>query len=173
MTLLQNIHNKLNNINNNIVTIIAQNTDEVTGEISPEVIDQLDKLQLSTEEITKVAGISYHQYKMLAEQVAAEKKRLNDLEKNYKSSMESFKKIMDKILGGDSFECESFAVKYRRSQSVEVDEDINMIDFYNEYPLLTDIKMSVLKNEVKKYQKDTGMLPQGVKIVDKQNMVIK
>ena len=170
MTLLQNIHNKLNNINNNIVTIIAQNTDESTGEINSEVIDQLDKLQLSTEEITKVAGISYHQYKMLAEQVAAEKKRLNDLEKNYKSSMESFKKIMDKILGGDSFECELFSAKYRKSSSYDLVEGATIEDVPDYY---IRVKKELDKTKVRDNHKSTGTLPSCVIQKENNNLVIK
>ena len=170
MTLLQNIHNKLNNINNNIVTIIAQNTDESTGEINSEVIDQLDKLQLSTEEITKVAGISYHQYKMLAEQVAAEKKRLNDLEKNYKSSMESFKKIMDKILGGDSFECEHFKCSYRKSTSFDLAEGATVEDLEDGFQR---IKPEVDKKAIATYYKETGIIPQHIIRNKNNNLVIK
>ena len=170
MTLLQNIHNKLNNINNNIVTIIAQNTDESTGEINSEVIDQLDKLQLSTEEITKVAGISYHQYKMLAEQVAAEKKRLNDLEKNYKSSMESFKKIMDKILGGDSFECESFKCSYRKSTSFDLEEGCSVDDIPEDFHR---VKIELDKTKIRDHHKSTGMLPEGIIKKENNRLVIK
>ena len=170
MTLLQLTQNKLNSINNSIVSIIASNVDEETGEISEDVIEQLDKLQLSKDEITKVAGISYHQYKMLGEQVAAEKKRLYDLEKSYKSSMESFKRILEKILDGDTYECENFKVSYRKSTSLDLDDGVDIIEVPTQFQR---VKIELDKTALKEHLKTTGTLPNGVIQKENKNMVIK
>ena len=170
MTLLQVTNQKLNSINNNIINIIAQNTDEETGEISDEVLEHLEKLQLRKDEITKVAGISYHQYKALSEQVAAEKKRLYDLEKNYKNSMESFKKMLDKILQGDTFEYESFKASYRKSTSYDLADGFEVDEIPVEFQR---IKRELDKTECKNYHKSTGTLPLGVVIKENNNLTIK
>lgn len=170
MTLLQQTHNKLSKINNDIVHIIALNTDPDTGEINDEVLNQLDKLQLRKDEITKVAGISYHQYKALSEQVSAEKKRLYDLEKNYKASMESFKKMLDKILQGDSFECEHFKASYRKSTSFDLADGFEVDEIPVEFQR---IKRELDKTECKNYHKSTGTLPLGVIQKENNNLVIK
>ena len=170
MTLLQVTSNKLNSINNNIVHILAQNTDEETGEISEEVLDHLEKLQLKKEEITKVVGLAYHQYKSLGEQVKAEKDRLNSLQKQYNSSMESFKNMMDKILQGDTFECESFKCSYRKSQTVDLEEGFTPTDVRADF---LRVKFELDKPKIKDYNKRTGILPEGVVINENNNLTIK
>lgn len=173
MTLLQITQDKLHSINNRITHVIANNVDETTGEISESVLEDLENLELAKSDIVQVCGLSYHQYKSLGEQVKAEKQRLNDLQKQYDNSMESFKKLMDKILQGDSFECENFKVSYHKSKVIEADENLNMEEFNKLHPELVRKKYELDKTAAKKISDLTGTLPSELTIVEKNNIQIK
>lgn len=164
------LQNKLYQINNEINKLLAEHTDEETGEIKEEIIPLLESLEVSRIELTKAVGVSYHEYNNLANQVKAERDRLYTLEKQYKATCESFKNIMDKILGGANFECELFKANYKKSSSFDLDDFTSIEEIPEDF---LRVKKELDKVKVKDVYKASGTLPNGVIKIEKNNLNIR
>ena len=88
-----------------------------------------------------------------ANAIKAEKDKLAEREKALKNKADSLKKYLDRTLNGSKFETPKVSISYRKSSSVEVDE--NFIDWARENAkeLLTFSDPTASKTAIKDYLK--------------------
>lgn len=139
--------------------------DMETGEIVDE--DKLQRLQMDFSD--KVEGIACWIKNLLSDAAAikAEKDILAEREKACKNKAESLKRYLQSALDGEKFKTAKVSISYRKSESVQVDDITKLDEEYLKYE-----EPSVNKTKVKQALK-SGILLQGVQLIENQNIQIK
>lgn len=139
--------------------------DMETGEIVDE--DKLQQLQMDFSD--KVEGIACWIKNLLSDAAAikAEKDILAEREKACKNKAESLKRYLQSALDGEKFKTAKVSISYRKSESVQVDDITKLDEEYLKYE-----EPSVNKTKVKQALK-SGILLQGVQLIENQNIQIK
>lgn len=139
--------------------------DMETGEIIDE--EKLQKLQMDFSD--KVEGIACWIKNLLSDAAAikAEKDILAEREKACKNKAESLKRYLQSALDGEKFKTAKVSISYRKSESVQVDDITKLDEEYLKYE-----EPSVNKTKVKQALK-SGILLQGVQLIENQNIQIK
>lgn len=95
--------------------------DEETGEIKD--FEEFEKLALDRENKIENTGRLYKNYKAEAEAIREEEKNLAKRRKTCENNMERLKTLLDYALGGEKYKSASVVASYRKSSSVEVNEE--------------------------------------------------
>ena len=148
-------------INDDILSCVDMETGEVIDE------DKLQQLQMKFDE--KVEGIACWIKNLLSDAAAikAEKDILAEREKACKNKAESLKRYLQSALDGEKFKTAKVSISYRKSESVQVDDITKLDEEYLKYE-----EPSVNKTKVKQALK-SGILLQGVQLIENQNIQIK
>lgn len=160
---------KLYEIDKQIEEAFEKAIDPETGEMNDEeALKEYEELNLIRE--AKIEGIALwiKNMKSDAEAIKAEKLALADRQKSLENKVERVTAFLERELAGEKFQTSKVAICYRKSTSVEVDE--NAVDY-----LSTDyikVKKEPDKVEIKNFLKNGGQLP-GCRLVEKNNMAIK
>ena len=157
-----------------VINLIESQVDPATGELPKIAAAHLNTLSIRRADAIHQISLFHLENKAKAEAVEGEIKRLQ-LIKNSFEIRESFaKKIIERELAdGETFEFENAKISYRKSEVVEVGDDLDLSQLAFDQPELIDISYSLKKAEIKKLAKDNKPIPEGITIVKKNNLVIK
>lgn len=136
-----------------------------------EVID-MEKLQaLEMEFEAKALNIAcwIKNLKAEAEAIKTEKQNLEKRQKAAENKAESLKKYLSDNLNGMKLKDSRVAISYRRSESVEVDD---MLDLRTLPDDLVKVRLEPDKTAIKEAIKE-GMVVKGCRIVEKNNLQIR
>ena len=173
--MIQNeLRNQLFQINNFVTKLLVENVDEDTGEIKDDdVFNYLQDLDVKRTDLIATAVISLKHYKDLADLVESKLKQLRDLKSQYLQFNNTLKNIVEKFVEpGEIIENENFRISWRKSQIVEKDLFLDLEDFAKKFPELVKVDIELKKMEIKKIAK-TGVLPEGISLIQKLNIQIK
>jgi len=147
-----------------------------TGELTPEGLELFNELNLAKEQ--KLAAIKWMflEFESIEEQATAEIKRLQALKKQAQDRQEKLKKYVSTVLQGVPEKSVNYNYTFRKSESVEVGEFVNLIqlnkDFPNLFPKEVKIEIKPDKTAIKKHLK-SGNEINGVNLVESLNLQIK
>ena len=154
-------------IDQDIQKIMDEAVDPETGEISEEVLEQLEDLQIARDAKLENVALAYKNYKSFAEQIKAEKQALEKRQKQAERQAEWLKDYMARSLKGEEFKTPSVAVSYRQSSTIEVYDMGALPDEYLKYK-----DPEVDKTKIRAAIKDGVEVP-GAVMVNHTNMSIK
>lgn len=147
--------------------------DEETGEITN--LSDLDNLKLMKDE--KIENLALYIKNINAEKEAI-KNEIDKLQKRLKAKetkVKGLKSYLEYILDGKKFESAKVDIRYRKTTSLNIDNDNLFIEYAKDHGLnnlfTVDYKEKPNKTEIKKYLKDNE-LPY-CSIVEGKNMSIK
>jgi len=176
MNELQVYRDKIYSINNNFVRTITEHMNEETGEVSNDVLEELNKLEIKKEELTDCIALSHFDYVALEkaikeDPIVQEAKRRLELASRYSKTAESLKILLAKVVPeGEKFSTPYYSISWRKSTAVELDEDVSL-DELPDY--CVRIKKELDKTEIKNRNKNGEPLPKGVTVVTKNNIQLK
>ncbi len=148
-------------INDEIMSCVDMETGEVIDE------EKLSNMQMAFDE--KVENIALWIKNLLAdaEAIKTEKNALAEREKACKNKAESLKSYLANALGGQKFSTPRVAISWRRSEAVEITEELNIpAEFWR----MKDPEID--KAGIKKALK-AGVAVKGARLVTNNNMQIK
>lgn len=161
-------------VNQQIHNLVEAMIDQETGEINPVAVIQLNKLEIQKEEAIHQLCLVHLESKAKAEAVAVEIKRLTALKKSLEVREEASKRIIEReVPEGETMQFENAKISYRKSESVEMDDDFDLSQLAFDQPDLVDIKYGLKKDNIKKLVKENKPIPEGIRIVKKNNIQIK
>lgn len=167
---LYQINSELNAILDNEEAI-----DFETGEIKPEAAERIKALELKREDLIHFVGLSYFTFKAKKEAVDLEVKRLTEIKRSIARKEELAKKILSKnVFLGEEFDFQNLIIKWKKNPpSVEVDPDLDLLQLANEKPELVKVEYSLDKIRIKEMAKEGLPLPEGIRIVQDNSLLIK
>ena len=139
--------------------------DEETGEILD--VEMLEKLIQDRQNKIENVALWYKNVVAEAEAIKAEIQNLTARKKHDENLAESLKIYLSNVLDGEKFKTPRVSISYRKSSSVEVDDVFKLPEEFITYKM-----PEPKKSELKKAMSD-GMKFIGVRIIEKNNVVIK
>lgn len=152
-------------INEKITNFLATHINEETGEI--ENIEEFEALNMMREEKIENTVMFLKNKKALLTMLKDEKKTIDERIKSTEKLIERIENLIEYSLQGQKFETSRCAVSYRKSEQVEVNEDLLPKKWFNKKVTYTVDKMGI-----KKMLKE-GIKIKGATLVEKQNMQVK
>lgn len=146
---------------------ILKLVDEETGEVVD--IEALEALEMERDK--KVSNIAcwIKQLDAEAEAIKAEKKKLADRQTAKENKAKQLREFLARVLNGEKYEDARCKVSYRRSESVEVSEDIDYNYIPAEYvKTVQSIDKTAIKTAIK-----AGHTFKGVQLVQNTSVQIK
>lgn len=140
--------------------------DEETGEVLN--IDELDALNLAKNEKIENVCLWYKNVSAEAEMVKAEAKNMTERAKRLENKAESLKKYLAYALQGEKFSTPKVAVSYRKSESVNIPDEMLIPDRYCNVSVVRKPDKTLIKKALKE-----GKEVKGAELVTKQNISIK
>lgn len=159
--------NTLWKINEQIDMLTEQLVDEETGEINEEVMEQLEQLAIDRDEKIESCGIVMKQLASEVEAINAEIKSLKARANAKANRHDRIAEYVKATLKGEKFETPKVAFSYRKSVSVDVDEEL-VPDEWCKF----ETTRSPMKNDIKKVLKSGEKIP-GCVLVESMNLQIK
>lgn len=146
---------------------ILECIDQETGDIID--IERLESLEMARNE--KISNIAcwIKELKAEAEAIKAEKQNLEKRQKAAENKAEQLKNYLKMALNGEKYKDARVSISYRKSESVEIAEDINIDSLPDEFvkivksPVLTAIKDAI----------KSGQDIEGCKIIEKESIQIR
>jgi len=165
-------------IDRKINTVLENNVDQETGEITENALAVLNELEISREQ--KLVNIrNFHAN--INGMIDANKAEMTKLQANVSrlSNVQAgLKRLLEAVVPeGEKFrhpDTDQLLISWRKSSSLEIDDQA-VIDYCNEHKELQDCieyKPSIKKTELKKHM-DSGVGITGAKIKTKNNLQIK
>ena len=140
--------------------------DEETGEILN--ADELDALNLAKDEKIENVCLWYKNVSAEAEMVKAEAKNMSERAKRLENKAESLKKYLAYALQGEKFSTPKVAVTYRKSESVNIPDEMLIEDKFCNISVQRKPDKTLIKKALKE-----GKEVKGAELVTKQNLNIK
>ena len=153
------------------------------GEITPEIEEALTLTAEALPRKVDGYGVLIRQFAAAEAACDAEIKRLQGLKKTAQNAQRGMK---DRILaamqtfGFDKLAGETTKFSTRKSTAVEVDEDTllaayreKIADFVAGLPAWLNLEVKISKTAIGNYFKETGMTPEGAKVVENTNLIIR
>ena len=161
-------------IDGELERIYADAVDMETGEINPDVLEQIDSLQMERER--KVENVALWHKNTLAESkaIAEEIKALQERKKALDSKSEWQERYLEYALQGQRFETPKVSITYRKSTTVEFDDEAKFCELFADFDevVTTKIERKPNRTVLRRCIKD-GMTFDGVHLEEHQNMQIK
>lgn len=142
---------------------------EQEGEITEEDMQMLNELEIAKNDKLEGYGVIIREMKSEIDECDAEMKRIKEIADRKKNAMERLKKSLQEFMIGneiDKFESVKVKLSFRKSQSLEIEEDAIIPED------LMRIKKEPDKTAIKEFIVNGGEL-QGVHLLDKKNIQIK
>lgn len=142
---------------------------EQEGEITEEDMQMLNELEIAKNDKLEGYGVIIREMKSEIDECDAEMKRIKEIADRKKNAMERLKKALQEFMIGndiDKFESVKVKLSFRKSQSLEIEEDAIIPE------VLMRIKKEPDKTAIKEFIVNGGEL-QGVYLLDKKNIQIK
>lgn len=173
-----NIHKlsfALYNINALIRNVIEDTVDE-NGIIPDDVCDQLDKLEMDKEELVQNAVLLYKEKNMLSVAIKQEEENLSNRRSILEKQTELLKDFIKKNLPeGEKITTPEYAISWRKSEAIEIDESVNAEELHEKDPNLSVkvVTYKLSKSYAKELLKTVGSLPNGFTLIKRNNIQIK
>lgn len=150
------------------IEALFANTDEVTGEVRQEDIDNLEALKMQREEKLESIGCFIKNLKAEAEAIKAEETALKSRREVLEHKRERLETYVSNILQGEKFSSPRVSFSFRRSSSVNI-PDINLLD---ENYLIAETKYKADSKAIKEALK-SGQEVRGAFLEERNNLQIK
>ncbi len=174
---IQTIKRNIYEIDNAIIDILDNDIDLETGEVKPDISEQLDALQISKQALVQNVALYYKELSLFQESIKTEKKRLADMDSQIGNRLDKIKNYLSQ--NAEPIETPQFKISFRKSESIELDQNYlndNLISdqelflaLEKTHPELIEMKRQLKKAEVKKLK----VLPQGLVKEVHSNIQIK
>lgn len=150
------------------ILALLETADEDTGEITAEAAEQLAALSMGRNDKCEQIALVYKN--RLAEETAikAEINALTERHKQAKKRTESVKSYLEHALQGHLLETARVAVKYRKSNSVVIDDESQIPHSYMRKTVKYDPDKTAIKEAVQH-----GIEVPGARIEERSNIQIK
>jgi|GEM_PF-5291738 len=134
-----------------------------------------EELQLERSEKIQNISLLFKNISAFQDAITAEIKSLTERKKILQNKLDSVKNyLQNNLVAGEKFNESNFSISWRKSESIEIDPILfNEVNFAKEFPDLVKTKIEVDKVKLKELIKTTGVLPDGIELVQKQNLIIK
>ena len=166
------LRNEIRIRNNNMARIIENGTDD-DGVLTDEAFEILLKADENTDVLRLGVFEGINGYKTLADAVKGKMDRLKNLEKYYRNTETSLRKLMLKLVEeGENYNTEDFSISWRKSSYLDIDEFASMKEIGSKFPDAIKIEKTFRKDVLKKIIKD-GEEIDGVQLKNRNNLVIK
>ena len=140
--------------------------DPETGEILG--YEELEELQMERKQKCENIGLYIKNLSAEAEMVKKERDSLAKRQKTLENKVESLKNYLAYALGGEKFSTPRLVVSYRRSESVNIVDELKVPDEYCHFSVDRKPDKKMLKDALKH-----GKEIEGVSIVEKQSVQIR
>jgi len=132
---------------------------------------------LSLERSEKILNIAllFKNLSAFQESITTEIKNLTERKKFLQNKIDSIKNyLQNNLKQGEKFNEPTFSISWRKSESIEIDPILfSEVKFAKEFPDCVKTKIEVDKVKLKELIKTTGVLPDGIELTQKQNLIIK
>lgn len=146
---------------------IMECIDAETGDIID--IDRLEALEMARSEKISNVACWIKELKAEAEAIKAEKQALDKRQKSDENKVEQLKKYLDYVLGGDNYEDARCKITHRKSESVELDEGLDVNTLPDELcRIKREASLTAIKEAIK-----SGTEVAGARIIEKKSILIK
>lgn len=159
---------KLYELDQRIEELARQMIDADTGEVHEDVLDKINELNLERDKKIENIGCLIKQYRAEASAIIDESKNLKYRADVKIATADRLMRWLGQILDGQKFETPKVAIGFRKSESVEVD---NILDVPEEY-IVCKVERKPDKKAIKALLKDGERIP-GVHLETKLNTQIK
>ena len=162
---------KLYQLDEEIQEVLERVINPETGELNPIAEGELEHLQ--KEKLQKVQNIGLY-FKNLAafqDEIKLEQKRLSALRKQTERRMEWLKNYLADHLD-EPIKTAQISISFRKSEAIEIDES-RLDDLARGYPQCVKIEIKPIKTEFKRLLKASGVGIDGVRLIEKRNIIIK
>lgn len=169
MELMENLYR----IDKRINEIFFKEVDDETGEVTDDVFTKIESLEISKQALIENVAMKYKEMNGFINVVSEEQKRLAKLKQIADRDMEKIKAYLLKNVT-EKMSNEHYSVNFHNSNSIEIEEtelDTENIEIL--YPELIRTKKEIDKNECKRLYKETGILPNGIRYIEKKSITIK
>jgi len=144
---------------------------EETGEVDSLEIEKVEMQKV--EKVTNLVHI-FKEYEYESEKFKSEIEKLQDRKRVSDNAIKSLKTYIELLADGEKYEGVSFKIGFRKSESIEIDElNINVQNLKVLIPGAVIIEYKFNKSKIKEYYRINKTLPEGVSIVEKNNIQIK
>lgn len=165
---------KLYEINLEIENLFELLEDKNNNENSTALAKQIDDLKIQRQVKIQNICLLFKNLSAFQNAVAEEIKNLQQKKKQIENKIEFIKHYLKtNLLEGEKVNGENFSISWRKSESIEISPFIDDKKFAEQYPELVSIKIEIQKSKVKELIKSTGLIPEGIDFVEKQNIIIK
>lgn len=161
-------------IDSQLESIYADAVDMDTGEINPDAMEQIDALQMERERKVENIALWYKNTQAESKAIAEEIKALQGRKKALDTKSEWQERYLEYALQGQRFETPKVSVSYRKSTTVEFEDEAKFCERFADFSDMVTTKIERKPNRaaLKKCIKN-GMTFEGAYLVDHQNMQIK
>lgn len=160
-------------INEAIENALIKSINEETGEVDFERYEaELAELQIAKDEKIKNTALLIINLRAEAEDLAEQEKKFKQKKQRVQNLEKRIFERLQLDLNGESFKCTEVEIKYRKSNRVEVINDVDFELFAIDHPeYIKPFKIEADKTAIKKAITDGIEIP-GCAIVEIQNMQI-
>ena len=130
--------------------------------------DELDNLKMEREQKCENIALYYKNVSAEAEMVKAEAKTMTERAKRLENKAENLKKYLAYALQGEKFSTPKVAVSYRKSESVNIPDEMLIEDKWCNVSVVRKPDKTLIKKALKEGEKVAG-----AELVTKQNISIK
>lgn len=167
---------KLYEINSAIESLIENSVNEETGEINETTSQELDKLY--SDKLQKISDLVLviKNKDSFTSQIDEEIKKLQAKKRAVQNKVDWLKRYLESnLVKGEKIEGANFTISWRKSSSIEIDESAQLDELHTINPTLVrqEIIYKADKNEAKRLYKETGILPEGFRLIEKQNLEVR
>jgi len=163
---------KLYEIDEDIAKLIEIDADRYVDGETGEIVSReaFEALQVEREKKIEGVALGYKNEKAEAEAIKAEIDRLTERQKYHQKRAEGYKQFLDWVLAGAKFETAKCAIKFTKSQAVELADDLDIYKLPEEYLRYKEpeVNKAALKADLK-----AGKKVDGVTLVTRENINIK
>lgn len=142
-----------------------------------DLVEKLNEIKLERQE--KITNITL-MYKELAGFILAVENEINKLKEKKRiaeNRLDNLKNYLSNyvLTPNEKIKTEQYTISWHKSESVEIDPSIDLTILANQYPDLFDIEINIKpkKLKIKEYIKNNNINPEGIKILEKNNLIIK
>lgn len=138
------------------------------------LINSLNDLKIQRQTKIQNLALFYKNLNAFQNAIADEIKNLQQKKKVIENKIEFIKNYLkNNLFEGEKINGENYSISWRKSESIEIDPFIDEKKFAEQYPELVSVKIEIQKSKVKELIKSTGLIPEGIDYVEKQNLIIK
>lgn len=135
---------------------------------------QIDELKIQRQVKIQNIALLYKNLSAFQTAVAEEIKNLQQKKKQIENKIEFIKNYLrNNLFEGEKINGENFSISWRKSDCIEVSPFLDEKKFAEQYPELVSLKIEIQKSKIKELIKTTGLIPEGIDFVEKQNIIIK